>query len=460
MPQSQCQGSSLDKPPAVATRSPSDGSTLRRAGGGGGGGPASATSSPEHSDHALSASSDSGLSNASLWTERGSLPLSSTSSSTTATTKASGPSPQEKAELRRLLSGFGLDEPAAMFHKDGMDGVTPVEGIHRAAAAGHPAQVHQHHAGGRSQLPAKERETDILDDEEVLLMSGHDLRSVDSLGTLSSSYHESSQNSLLSDGFGSPGGPEDVVAHHQHQHQHQHLNHHGHQYFQNQHQQHNNHHHQTAVGAEDYERAYGEPRRGCLGQRSASVPAASSPSPSPSPCGTGPRAGSFRQGGYSTHTWVQQQQMVAAQQYSYLPEEVAVEGAAMPMDVYSHGGEQGASPSPEPPAGAAEQSNGTNVVAETAISQTAVDKSHDEEFNSLTVDIDNSIDQLNQLIMDLDPTFVPIPTRTGSVKRNGGAPANGPTTACTNGTSHRVSGTSRAGVQQAGKVPQASLGRP
>lgn len=439
MPQSQCQGSSLDKPAVVATRSPSDGSTLRRVGGGGG--LVSATSSPEHSDHALSASSDSGLSNASLWTERGSAPLSSTSSST-ATAKASGPSPQEKAELRRLLSGFGLDEPTTMFHEDATDGVAAMEAIRMAT--GHPAQVHQHQTGGRAQLLAKERETDILDDEEVLLMSGHDLRSVDSLGTLSSSYHESSQNSLLSDGFGSPGGPEDIAAHHQHQH----LNHHGHQYFQNQHQQ----HHHAPVGVEDYERAFGEARRGCLGQRNTSVPVASSPSP----CGTGPRNGSFRQGGYSTHTWVQQQQMVAAQQYSYLPEEVTVEATAMPTDGYRHRSEQGtASPSPEPPA--AEQRNGTKVVTETGISQTAVDKSHDEEFNSLTVDIDNSIDQLNQLIMDLDPTFVPIPTRTGSVKRNGGAPANGPTTACTNGTTHRVSGTSRAGVQQAGKV-QASLG--
>lgn len=430
MPQSQCQGFSLDKPAVVATRSPSDGSTLRRAGGSGGG-PASATSSPEHSDHALSASSDSGLSNASLWTERGSVPLSSSSS--TATTKASGPSPQEKAELSRLLSGFGLDEPATMFHEDG----TAIEAIHRAT--GHPAQVHQHHAGGRAQLPAKERETDILDDEEV---SGHDLRSADSLGTLSSSYHESSQNSLLSDGFGSPGGPEDITAHHQHQH----LNHHGHQYFQNQ-----NQHQHAAVGVEDYERVYGEARRGCLGQRSASVPVASSPSP----CGTGPRASSFRQGSYSTHTWVQQQQMVAAQQYSYLPEEVTAEATAIPTDGYRHGGGQGASPSPELPT--AEQSNSANVVVETPISQTAVDKSRDEEFNSLTVDIDNSIDQLNQLIMDLDPTFVPIPTRTGSVKRNGGAPANGATTACTNGTTHRVSGTSRAGVQQAGKL-QETLG--
>uniref|UniRef100_W5N638 Tensin 3 n=1 Tax=Lepisosteus oculatus TaxID=7918 RepID=W5N638_LEPOC len=38
---------------------------------------------------------------------------------------------------------------------------------------------------------------------------------------------------------------------------------------------------------------------------------------------------------------------------------------------------------------------------------------------SLAMDIDQSIEQLNQLIMDLDPTFVPIPTRSNSVKREG-----------------------------------------
>lgn len=414
MPQSPSQGSTLDKP--VAKGTPSGGSTLRR-----GAGPASAASSPEHSDHALSASSDSGLSNASLWTERG---------SSVAPSKSQGPSQQEKAELKRLLSGFGLDEPPPLILHGAMDGErdsgTIVTGGLRVL---HPAQVH---AAGEPQ--PKERETDILDDV-VLMMSGHDLRSVDSLGTLSSSCHKSSQNSLLSDGFGSPGGPEDVAHHHHH------LNHHNHQHLQ--HQQH------APAGMEEYERAYIEARRGCLGQRSGSVPVSSSPSPSPS--GTGSQATSFRQGSYSTHSWVQQQQMVAAQHYSYLAEEVT---EVTVTDGFHHGDKRGTSPLSEP---AAEQGNGTDAVTETTVSQTVTDKTQDEEFNSLTVDIDNSIDQLNQLIMDLDPTFVPISTRTASVKRSGGTHANGPTTACTNGTTHRVSGNSRAVVQQAGKV-QASLG--
>ncbi|XP_063075630.1 tensin-3-like isoform X2 [Engraulis encrasicolus] len=533
VPQSKPQAPTLDK--AVAARSPSIGGSSSGGGGGGGGdsgsggstlrravGPAtSATSSPEHSDHALSASSDSGLSNASLWTERGSVAAPKTPGQGQGQGQDQGPSQQEKAALKRLLSGFGLEEPP-LFH-GAMDGEPEEDGVviggggvgvgvgsgvggvgvdivssHRALQ-GRSVSIG---VGGVTQ--PKERETDILDDE-VLTMSGHDLRSVDSLGTLSSSCHKSSQNSLLSDGFGSPGGPEDMahqqqhqqhhlqhhLQHQQHHHQHQqqqhhhlHLNHNNSHHIQHQHQ-HQHHHlpHQqhSLAGMDEY-----EARRGCLGPRSNPVPVSSLP-PSLASCGDsgGSRAGSFRQGSYSTHTWVQQQQMVAAQQYSYLAE---VTSAA---DNYHHGGggggggggvggERGSSSSPLSPEPAiataavsagvtlanVEQGNGMDAVAAVATeapvpvpvtpaaSQTVVDKSHDEEFNSLTVDIDNSIDQLNQLIMDLDPTFVPIPTRTGSVKRNGGGNhANGPATACTNGTTHRVSGNSRTTVQPAAAAP-------
>ncbi len=55
-----------------------------------------------------------------------------------------------------------------------------------------------------------------------------------------------------------------------------------------------------------------------------------------------------------------------------------------------------------------------------AISQSQ-DKKHDEEFSSLTLDIDNSIHQLNQLILDLDPTFVPISTKPSCFSGAGGA---------------------------------------
>lgn len=267
--------------------------------------------------------------------------------------KSTGPSEQEKADLNRLLSGIGLNEPRT---DDGMELTSASQGVLH-----HPVQVH---INGNSR--PKERETDILDDE--VLMSGHDLRSVDSLGTLSSSYHKSSQNSLLSDGFCSPGAIEDVP-------------HHG------------------PAAMEEYERAYAETRRNCLAKRTVSVPITTTSN-------TVSRGQQFRQGNYSTQTWVRQQQMVAAPHYSYLHEESGVEENF-------HGDKQEISPK-----GIISDRTHTALNPKVPPSQES-EKHHDEEFNSLTVDIDNSIDQLNQLILDLDPTFVPIPTRTNSVKNGG-----------------------------------------
>lgn len=334
----------------------------------------SVTSSPEHSDHALSASSDSGLSSTSLWTERG----------LTSANKSAGPSQQEQVELKRLLSGFGLDEPQA---DEGMEPSSASQGVLH-----HPVV----HVNGN--IRPKERETDILDDE--VLMSGHDLRSVDSLGTLSSSYHKSSQNSLLSDGFCSPGGVEDTQHH-------------------------------TPAGVEEYERAYAEARRNCLAKRTVSLPVTTTSS-------SGSREQPFQQGSYSTHTWVRQQQMVEAPHYSYLPEEGGVEESF-------HRDKQVILP---------KMTNNNQTVTNSGTSNPKVspsqdsEKSRDEEFNSLTVDIDNSIDQLNQLILDLDPTFVPIPTRTSSVKSNGGPVT--PNARTNNGMTLRLSENSRS--QQPGKM--------
>lgn len=196
----------------------------------------STSSSP---DHTLSASTDSGLSSASLRTD--------------CWHKTLQPSQQERVELKRLLSGFGLDETSR-----------------GCAATEPPVSPAPVHLNGR--LRPKERETDILDDE--VLASRHDLHSVDSLGTLSSSCHKSSQNSLLSDGFGSPSRADDPQIH--------------------------------AAAVDEFERRAG------FTQRSTSLPVGS------------PRH-VFQHAGYSTQTWVHQQQLVAAQQYLYLPEEDATE---------------------------------------------------------------------------------------------------------------------------------------
>ncbi|XP_035527183.1 tensin-3-like [Morone saxatilis] len=351
----------------------------------------SATSSPDHSDHALSVSSDSGLSSTSLWADR---PTPVVTTTTTTNIKSNqGPSKQEKVQLKRLLSGFGLEDPSA----EEMDDQGPRVGIQQIV----PAQVHI----SRDPRP-RERETDILDDEVI---TGHDLHSVDSLGTLSSSCHKSSQNSLLSDGCGSPGGEE---QHSQSQH---HL------------------HHPAPLPIEEYERAYAETRRGCLSSRSNSV-ASSNPSSA-----SMPKQHVYRQGSYSTQSWVRHQQMVAAQQFIYMPED------GNDSERYP-GNKQGSS---SPKAGLpAEPQGPTRDMVTDALRNRAPHKDQamlnnnnnnqrDEEFKSLTMDIDNSIDQLNQLIMDLDPTFVPVSSHSSSVKRNGGLHANGSVSKCSNGINLR-----------------------
>uniref|UniRef100_A0A8C4NUF3 Tensin 3 n=1 Tax=Dicentrarchus labrax TaxID=13489 RepID=A0A8C4NUF3_DICLA len=337
----------------------------------------SATSSPDHSDHALSVSSDSGLSSTSLWADR----------------PTPGPSKQEKVQLKRLLSGFGLEDPSA----EEMDDQGPRVGIQQIV----PAQVHI----SRDPRP-RERETDILDDEVI---TGHDLHSVDSLGTLSSSCHKSSQNSLLSDGCGSPGGEE---QHSQSQH---HL------------------HHPAPLPIEEYERAYAEARRGCLSSRSNSV-ASSNPSSA-----SMPKQHVYRQGSYSTQSWVRQQQMVAAQQFIYMPEDG--------NDTERYPGNKQGSSSPKAGLPAEPQGPTRDMVTdalrnraphkEQAMQNNNNNNKRDEEFKSLTMDIDNSIDQLNQLIMDLDPTFVPVSSHSSSVKRNGGLHVNGSVSKCSNGINLR-----------------------
>uniref|UniRef100_A0A4W6D7M1 Tensin 3 n=1 Tax=Lates calcarifer TaxID=8187 RepID=A0A4W6D7M1_LATCA len=367
---------------------------------------------PDHSDHALSVSSDSGLSSTSLWADR---PTPVNSSATVAVRANQGPSQQEKVQLKRLLSGFGLEDPSL----EEMDDQGPMVGIQQVV----PAQVHIN-----GDPRPRERETDILDDEVI---TGHDLHSVDSLGTLSSSCHKSSQNSLLSDGFGSPGGEEQ-----QSQSQH-HL------------------HHPAPPPMEEYERAYAEGRRGCLSSRSNSV-ASSNPSSAPMP-----KQHVYRQGSYSTQSWVRQQQMVTAQHLIYMPEEG--------NDTERYPGSKQGSSSPKVglPAEAQGHTRDTTVDALRNApphhkEQKTINNNNnkqDEEFKSLTMDIDNSIDQLNQLIMDLDPTFMPVAGHSSSIKRNGSAHVNSSVGKCSNGINLRFSDNNAAtltNTQQTGKIVRQS----
>ncbi|XP_059503592.1 tensin-1 isoform X3 [Stegostoma tigrinum] len=120
---------------------------------------------PNHIEHTLSVSSDSGNSTASTKTDKTDEPPAAS---------VQGITPEERRELAHLLSGFGLDGEVPMH--------TRAAGLAVSTAARHvlvPAQVH---VNGDLPLASAERETDILDDD----LPNHDLNSIDSVGTLSS----------------------------------------------------------------------------------------------------------------------------------------------------------------------------------------------------------------------------------------------------------------------------------
>ncbi|NWQ80344.1 TENS protein, partial [Columbina picui] len=132
--------------------------------------PLSAT--PNHVEHTLSVSSDSGNSTASTKTDRTDEPGVPGAPGGQAVL-----SPEEKQELDRLLVGFGLESAPPMHnHAPG-----PVPARLPAVPGRHvvPAQVH---VNGNAAALVAERETDILDDE----LPNQDGHSVGSLGTLSS----------------------------------------------------------------------------------------------------------------------------------------------------------------------------------------------------------------------------------------------------------------------------------
>ncbi|CAH6997844.1 Tns3 [Phodopus roborovskii] len=356
-----------------------------------------ATGSPDHGDHTLSVSSDSGHSTASARTDK--------TEERPIPGAQRGLSPQEKAELDQLLSGFGLEDSTSS-HKDMTDVPSKYSGTRHVV----PAQVH---VNGDTAL--KDRETDILDDE----MPHHDLHSVDSLGTLSSSEGpqsahlgpftclKSSQNSLLSDGFGN-GVSED--------------------------------HHgvlspDLGLGVDSlYER-----ERMCGAREPKPLqPLLRKPS-APTP------TQAYGQSNYSTQTWVRQQQMVAAHQYSFASDGEARLGSHSTVDSASL-----AQPQPQPhipvtpTRGASSRvavqrgiSNGPNPpdtqplcpgkALQSRFAEDRVMNGVHQELStghspgSPTLDIDQSIEQLNRLILELDPTFEPIPTHMNAL----GISANG-----------------------------------
>uniref|UniRef100_A0A452V2N3 Tensin 1 n=1 Tax=Ursus maritimus TaxID=29073 RepID=A0A452V2N3_URSMA len=132
------------------------------------------SATPNHVEHTLSVSSDSGNSTASTKTDKTDEPVPAASCAPAAL------SPEEKRELDRLLSGFGVEreKQGPMYHAQHLRS-RPAGGPAVPSSGRHvvPAQVHVN--GGAL---ASERETDILDDE----LPNQDGHSVGSMGTLSS----------------------------------------------------------------------------------------------------------------------------------------------------------------------------------------------------------------------------------------------------------------------------------
>ncbi|XP_069072250.1 tensin-3 isoform X1 [Pleurodeles waltl] len=348
------------------------------------------SSSPDHSDHTLSVSSDSGHSTASVKTDRTEEPVVQSPNRCL--------SPQEKAELDNLLSGFGLANTVSPL-KDMTDARSKYSGTRHIV----PVQVH---VNGDSKL--KERETDILDDE----MPNHDLHSVDSIGTLSSSEgqpsnnhgnyncHKSSQNSLLSDGFGSNPAEDQLNALAP----------------------------DLGISVDPmFERSFviSELKKGQQLQENPPV---------------SPQQQVFGQSNYSTQTWVRQQQMVTAHQYSYSADTDGRFGIHCTTD-NSSGSENQPKMPDTPTRGTSSRSSvqrgvgslpstgqtheiqggeafGSKVMFEQNTNGVDVELNKEGTSSSPTLDIDQSIEQLNKLILELDPTFEPIPTRMNSIIRD------------------------------------------
>ncbi|XP_069572949.1 tensin-3-like [Brachyistius frenatus] len=130
---------------------------------------------------------------------------------------------------------------------------------------------------------------------------------------------------------------------------------------------------------------------------------------------------------YSTQSWVRQQQMVDVVPANFLDGE------------RRSGRARKERPPPlvapdTPPRGLSSRdavrrgpADGDDVTDNTPDAQTAERTSpcQDDELASLSTDIDESIEQLNQLILDLDPTFVPVPNSCAPLSRSASLHTNG-----------------------------------
>ncbi|XP_051954456.1 tensin-4-like [Xyrauchen texanus] len=108
--------------------------------------------------------------------------------------------------------------------------------------------------------------------------------------------------------------------------------------------------------------------------------------------------------GYQTHIWVKQLESVSPSSYTHTPSDRQEQREEMEL--------RKAASKPLLP-----DNSFPGVQSETE---------QDDEFAILALDIDQSIEQLNQIILDLDPEFVPIPTQArGQMTRSASLHTNG-----------------------------------
>lgn len=116
---------------------------------------------------------------------------------------------------------------------------------------------------------------------------------------------------------------------------------------------------------------------------------------------------------YSTQSWVQQQQRV----------EVVDRDEEEEEERPSRLRRQRPPPLVAPDAPA--RGSSSREAVQRAAHNAGDTQPEEEDLSSLATDIDESIEQLNQLILDLDPTFVPVPTRCAPLSRSASLQTNG-----------------------------------
>ncbi|XP_024919917.1 tensin-3-like isoform X3 [Cynoglossus semilaevis] len=135
---------------------------------------------------------------------------------------------------------------------------------------------------------------------------------------------------------------------------------------------------------------------------------------------------------YSTHSWVKQQQVVVVSDGYQVDgkEKVSTRRLDQPPPLVAPNTPlRGVSSREAVHRGQAVHEDTVHNVTESQDSLSPHTKpcssQQEDDLSSLNTDIDESIEQLNQLILDLDPTFVPVPTRCAPLSRSASLHTNG-----------------------------------